>query len=179
MCTEGINGKTKWPRQTAWPCLKQLYILDQAVRQLHAPVADHIPTTEDHWPPAAVAGDAVASTSTTELSHMPSNTTPGMARNTERITACYRIPPSHYGLVKMCLCHIRKTRSVIVPWTHIQPCPGHIYSRVLDTYTIVPWTRSISVSLTHLNMSLPHLYMEKKTKILTHFKLLPDFQTIV
>ena len=23
---------------------------------------------------------------------------------------------------------------MIVPWTHIQPCPGHIYSRVLDTY---------------------------------------------
>ena len=67
----------------------------------------------------------------------------------------------HYGLVKMCLCHIRKRRSVIVPWTHIQPCPGHIYNRVLDTYTIVPWARSISVSLTHLNMSLPHLYMEK------------------
>ena len=35
-------------------------------------------------------------------------------------------PQYHYGLVKMCLCHIRKTRSVIVPWTHIQPCPGHI-----------------------------------------------------
>ena len=35
----------------------------------------------------------------------------------------------HYGLVKMCLCHIRKTRSVIVPWAH--------YSRALDTYTAV------------------------------------------
>ena len=69
-----------------------------------------------------------------------------------------------YGLAKMCLCHIRKRRSVIVPWTHIQPCPGHIYNRVLDTYTIVPWARSISVSLTHLNMSLPHLYMEKRQK---------------
>ena len=29
----------------------------------------------------------------------------------------------HYGLVKMYLCLIRKTRSVIVPWTHLQPCP--------------------------------------------------------
>ena len=33
-----------------------------------------------------------------------------------------------------CVCHIRKTYSVIVPWTHIQPCPGYIYNRVLDTY---------------------------------------------
>ena len=71
---------------------------------------------------------------------------------------------THYGLVKMCLCHIRKTRSVIVPWTHIQPCLGHIYSRVLDTYTIVPWTRSISVSLTHLNMCLYPIYIWKKDK---------------
>ena len=33
-----------------------------------------------------------------------------------------------------CVCHIRKTRSVIVPWTHIQPCPGHIYNCALDTF---------------------------------------------
>ena len=78
----------------------------------------------------------------------------------------------HYGSVKMCLCHIRKTRSVIVPWTHIQPCPGHIYSCALDTF----YKRVVD---TFKYVSLPHLYMEKRQKVLTHFKLLPDSQTIV
>ena len=60
-------------------------------------------------------------------------------------------------------------------------CPGHIYSRALDTYTTVswthtnvPWTRSISVSLTHFNVSLPHLYMEK-TKNIDTFQALTRF----
>ena len=53
-------------------------------------------------------------------------------------------------------------------------CPGHIYSRVPDTYTIVPWTRSISVSSTHSNVSLPHLYMEKDKNIDT-FQALTRF----
>ena len=79
----------------------------------------------------------------------------------------------------MCLCHIRKTRSVIVPWTHIQPCPGHIYSRVLDTYNCALGTFYKRVVDTFKYVSLPHLYMEKGQKILTHFKLLPGSQTIV
>ena len=74
---------------------------------------------------------------------MPSNLPPGVG---------------HYGLVKMCLCHIRKTRSVIVPWTHIQPCPGHIYNCALDTF----YKRVVD---TFKYVSLPHLYMEKRQKI--------------
>ena len=83
--------------------------------------------------------------------------------------------PRHYGLVKMCLCHIRKTRSVIVPWTHIQPCPGHIYNPVLDTYIIVPLTRSISVSLTHLNMCLYPIFIWQKDKNIDIFQALTKF----
>ena len=70
----------------------------------------------------------------------------------------------NHGLVKMCLCHIRKTRSVIVPWTHIQPCPGHIYSRVLDTYNCALDTFYKRVVDTFKYVSLPHLYMEKGQK---------------
>ena len=70
---------------------------------------------------------------------------------------------AHYGLIKMCLCHIYKTRSVIVPWTHMQPCPGHIYNRVLDTYNCALDTFYKRVVDT-FKMCLPHLYMEKRQK---------------
>ena len=72
--------------------------------------------------------------------------------------------PQHYGLIKMCLCHICKTRSVIVPWTHtavpwahIQTCPGHIYNCALDTF----YKRVVD---TFKYVSLPHLYIEKRKK---------------
>ena len=74
----------------------------------------------------------------------------------------------------MCLCHIRKTRSVIVPWAHIQPCPGHIYSRVLDTYNCALDTFYKRVVDTFKYVSLPHLYMEKDKNIDT-FQALTKF----
>ena len=88
-------------------------------------------------------------------------------------------------MIKMCLCHICKTRSVIVPWTHIQPCPGHIYNRVLDTYNCALDTYNCALDTfykhvfgTFKYVFTPFIY-GKKTKILTHFKLLPNFQIIV
>ena len=54
-----------------------------------------------------------------------------------------------------CVCHIRKTRFVIVPWAHIQPFPGHIYNCALDTF----YKRVVD---TFKYVSLPHLYMEKR-----------------
>ena len=67
----------------------------------------------------------------------------------------------------MCLCHIRKTRSVIAPWAHIQPCPGHIYNCALDTF----YKRVFD---TFKYVSLPHLYMEKDKNIDT-FQALTRF----
>ena len=78
----------------------------------------------------------------------------------------------------MCLCHICKTRSVIVPWTYMQPCPGHIYNRVLDTYNYTLDTFYKRAFDTFKCVFTKFIY-GKKTKILTHFKLLPNFQTIV
>ena len=67
---------------------------------------------------------------------------------------------------------------MIVPWTHIQPCPGHIYNRVLDTYNCALDTFYTRVFDTFKCVFTSFIY-GKKTKILTHFKLLPNFQAIV
>ena len=80
------------------------------------------------------------------------------------ILPTHHTAPYHYGLIKMCLCHIYRTRSVIVPWTHIQPCPGHIHNRVLDIYNCALDTLYKRVVDTFKYASLPHLYMEKGQK---------------
>ena len=76
-------------------------------------------------------------------------------------------------------------------------CPGHDYRICLANVTAIlikPYTHYglIKTCLSHLQdtlieraldtiiyVSLPHLYMEEGKKILTHFKVLPSFQTMV
>ena len=61
----------------------------------------------------------------------------------------------HYGLIKMCLSHLQDA---------FRDCAlDAFYKRVVDTFKCV---------------FTPFIY-GKKTKILTHFKLLLNFQTIV